>query len=144
MAQLASDMGVSFLGDGRVSTRIDQWASQPWLAGDLTLAPTFVLVSLGTNDMKLFDPALETPFLKALVAKLRATGARLVWILPPVMPFPDKGVLAMIAATGMPLFHSEALVLPRGSDQIHPTSVGYAGWAGAIWSFLRRGVEAMT
>lgn len=141
LEQLASDMGVKFFGDGRTSTIINQWNSQPWLANDLSLAPPkFILVSLGTNDMKLFDANTEKSALNNLITKMKATKATIVWILPPTMPFPDNGILKMIMATGLPVFHSEALSIPRGSDKIHPTVAGYAGWAGAIWAFLKRGV----
>jgi lysophospholipase L1-like esterase len=139
LKRLAADGSVNATSDGRVGTRIDQWAQQTWLQTDLQSSPTFVLVSLGTNDMKLANALSERPLLDQLLARLRASNARVVWILPPTMPFPDPGVRAMIADTGVLLFRSDLLAIARGPDSIHPTAAGYAGWAGSIWQFLLRG-----
>lgn len=136
MRQLAVERGVDFKADGRVSTTIGQWAGQPWLGQDLTYKPTLILVSLGTNDMKLLDPSLERPALMKLSQGLRSSGAVIVWLAPPQMPFPDRGVRALLTEPGFKIFPSDALNIQRGPDQIHPTTVGYAGWSGAIWSWL--------
>jgi len=136
LGELAKGLGVAFRADGRVGTRIAQWAAQPWLSADLAWGPTMVLVSLGTNDMKLPAPAVEQPALAQLAARLKSSGSRVVWLNPPTMPFPDRGVLAMIAATGLEVFHSEALQLTRGPDGIHPTVSAFAGWAGSIWRWV--------
>jgi lysophospholipase L1-like esterase len=136
LGELAKGLGVAFRADGRLGTRIAQWAAQPWLSADLAWGPTMVLVSLGTNDMKLPQPAVEQPALAQLAARLKSSGGRVVWLNPPTMPFPDRGVRAMIAATGLEVFHSEALQLPRGPDGIHPTVSSYAGWAGSVWRWV--------
>jgi hypothetical protein len=136
LKQLAIDNGFAFQVDGRQGTRIVDWATQPWLQQDLTtFKPTLVLVSLGTNDMRLKDPSTEKTSLMKLVQKLQ--GVRTLLLAPPTMPFPDSGVRPMLSATGLPLFHSETLTIPRSTDGIHPTVVGYAGWAGVLWSRLR-------
>lgn len=136
LGQLAHDAQVAFLADGRISTRISQWAQNTWLPTALTFAPTLVLISLGTNDMLLADPTLEAPALAAILERVRGAGANALWVVPPTMPFADRGVRAMIAASGVTRFPSDALTIPRGPDRIHPTAAGYAGWAGAIWQFL--------
>lgn len=136
LGELSKGLGVAFRADGRLGTRIAQWAAQPWLGADLSWAPTMVLVSLGTNDMKLPQPAVEQAALGQLAARLKSSAARVVWLNPPTMPFPDRGVRQMIAKTGLEVFHSEALPLPRGPDGIHPTVSGYAGWAGALWRWV--------
>lgn len=136
MKQLASEDQIAFLADGRQGTRIGQWGVEPWLSQDLaTFRPTLVLVSLGTNDMRMTDPNGERPALAALLLALR--GLRALWIAPPTMPFPDRGVRAMIADTEVPTFHSESLSIPRGPDGIHPTASGFAGFAGSVWKSIR-------
>lgn len=138
MKQLATEAGAVFASDGRLGTLIGQWASNSWLGADLAASkPTHVLVSLGTNDMLLTDPSTETAALSKLVAVLRASGASLLWILPPSMPFPDRGVRALIASSGLPLFRSDLLSIPRGPDGIHPTASGYAGWSAQIFKTIQ-------
>jgi lysophospholipase L1-like esterase len=141
MGQLASGAGVAFERSGVVGSTIKQWAPGGAYAAtvaDLLAAfvPTLVLMSLGTNDMKLPDPTVEAGALAAIVAGVRAAGAAVVWVAPPTMPFDDRGVRAMIAGAGVDVFPSDSLSIPRAPDGIHPNGVGYAGWAGAIWTWL--------
>lgn len=142
MKQLAAKSNISFFSDGRVSTNIRQWARNSWLPAALSSAsPTMTLVSLGTNDMKQGDPTQETTDLKQLVQTVLATGSQIAFIAPPTMPFPDRGVRAMIDAQNQPVFRSDSLKIPRASDGIHPTASGYAGWSGAIWQWLTRSTD---
>lgn len=139
LRQLARDGSVTFQVDGRLGTRIDQWASQTGLPLLLKqFQPTIVFVSLGTNDMKLANPLSEQGALTQLIATLRQSGVTVVWLTPPKMPFPDRGVRGMIRGTGLPLFESEALMIPRGADKVHPTPAGYSGWAAAVWQWANR------
>lgn len=138
LMQLARTDGVHLTARGRQSTTIAQWADQPWLAQALAEGPfALVLVSLGTNDMKLARPAAEAAALDRLLGRIRATGALVVWIAPPTMPFPDPGVRALVASTRVPTFPSETLSIPRSADGIHGSIAGYAGWAGALWRWLK-------
>lgn len=140
LRELVTGLGAQFVADGVVGTRIPQWAGarlQQALAA-VQGGASVVLVSLGTNDMKLPAPASEQPALDQLVAQLRATKATLVWVGPPSVPFPDRGgVRAMLQRMKVPLFRSDALQLARGPDGLHPTAAGYAGWAGALVQWIR-------
>lgn len=137
LAQLAKADSVVLTGRGRQSTTIGQWAVQSWLGQALAEGPfELVLISLGTNDMKLASPTSEAPAIQAILQTVQATGARMVWVAPPVMPFPDKGVRAMIGTAGAPVFPSDTLDIARAADGIHCTLAGYAGWSGAIWHWL--------
>jgi lysophospholipase L1-like esterase len=136
MAQLALDSGAAIAAHGIVGSRIANWANSPTLASDMSFNPTLVLLSLGTNDMKMTSPGAEAGDLSALLAKLRAGGAEVIILAPPTMPFPDHGVRNMLAASGATIFPSDALSIPRGPDGIHPTVRGYGGWSGAIWAWL--------
>jgi lysophospholipase L1-like esterase len=137
MGQLAKDAGVVFLADGRQNTVISQWAAQPWLTTDLqSFKPTSVLISLGTNDMKMSNPAAEQPQVVQILRTLATAKTDVLWVGPPTMPFPDKGVRAMIASTGVAVYPSETLTIARAADGIHPTILGAAGWAAAIWRAL--------
>lgn len=145
LKQITTEARVDLVVDARSGTRIDQWANQPWLASVVaSFRPTVILVSLGTNDMKLADPSTsQKPFLLKLAATLRSTGAHVVWIAPPTMPFPDQGVRALIRTAGVPVFGSESLTIPRTSDGIHPTAAGYAGFAGSVWRWTDKPVAAL-
>ena len=139
MRQLAAEAGVPYTGKGIVGTRLDQWDDSAWL--DQTLAsfqPTLILVSLGTNDEATAPGAIDrqAPHLAALLEKLDRTGAAVVWIGPPHLPFPRQGVSDMIRENVPFYFESENLDIPRGPDNLHPNAAGYAGWAGAIWQWL--------
>lgn len=140
MKQLAEESGVSgFLGHGIVNTRIPDWASSDWL--DQALAdfqPTLILVSLGTNDEKTSPGAVgrEEPAFHELLEKLQGSGAQVVWIGPPELPFERQGVSEMVRAFVPHYFDSEQLDIPRSPDGLHPNAAGYAGWAGAIWQWL--------
>lgn len=137
LKQLFTEHGILFLADGRLGTTIAQWAKQPWLDVLLTKGrPDVVLVSLGTNDMKLVDPLLERPALLVLVDKLKQISGSVVWVTPPSVPFPDRGLRSMLTETGVPLFHSESLTIQRGPDALHSTISGYAGWAGSLFRWL--------
>lgn len=137
MKALVEASGAEFSGHGVVGSRIDEWDSK-YAAPDLEWGPTVVVVSLGTNDMKMFDPSTQQRgHLDSLLAKLRAGGARVAWIVPPTMPFEDKGVRQLVADAGPDmLVHAERLDLPRGGDKIHMTPSGYKKFAEAVWSCL--------
>jgi lysophospholipase L1-like esterase len=135
-SQLAQDASVQFAEAGHQGSTILDWAHEPWLDEVLSARPRLLVVSLGTNDMLLGAPLAEEPALRALVGRIQASGARQLWLMPPSMPFPDAGVRDMLERAGMDLFPSDALDIPRGPDQIHPTAMGYAGWAGAVWHYV--------
>ncbi len=134
MTKMASDFGASLSKGGIVGTTISDWDKSVMTQSDPP--PTLVLLSIGTNDMKMSSPAGEKQHLTSLLSKLGSGGADVVIIGPPTMPFPDRGVREMLASSGASIFPSEALSIPRGPDGIHPTAKGYSGWAGAIWSWL--------
>lgn len=144
IAALAREQRVAFDADAEVGTRIDQWATRPDLDQHLAaFKPTLVLVSLGTNDEYMqgsWVVGAQQAKLQALLGKLQATGATVVWIGPPTLPKPkSNGIVPMLKAAIPSAYYfpsDTALTLPRGPDGIHPTVAGYAGWAGALWQWL--------
>jgi len=138
--QLATEAGVTYEGFGVVGSRIQAWLDNPQLDDALAaFKPTLILVSLGTNNEA--EPSAgaadrAAPALAALLDKLHATGAEIVWIGPPTLPFPRQGVSDLIRANVSYFFDSALLDIPRSPDGLHPNAAGYAGWAGAIWQWL--------
>jgi lysophospholipase L1-like esterase len=111
--------------------------------------PTLVLVSFGTNEAfgKVDAPTIIEST-HALIAQLRAGGARVIWIGPPKLPATYAGntfrpevlkqIRDAVLADDVPWFPSDQLDIPQ-FDQMHATPKGYAGWAGAIWQWLKGG-----
>lgn len=143
LADLTKSGGVGFKGIGKVGSTVRDWSGQTKLAADLRAAlaerPTVVLCSLGTNDEALSPEAAraEVPLIDTLIALVRDSGAELGWIGPPRLQ-KTNGFSAIIQAK-VPqnrYFHSETYEIPRSSDGLHPTVLGYAGWAGVIWRWI--------
>jgi hypothetical protein len=134
LKQLCSGSGLQFASMAKEGTTILAWSARDFPQADITL------VSLGTNDMRLSDPLSERPKLDALLARLRSRSKRVVWLMPPPMPFPDRGVLKMIldatAAAGVEVMPSLEGI-SRAPDKIHCTPAGYAAWAGMIWRWIQ-------
>jgi lysophospholipase L1-like esterase len=161
LGQMAKEQKLPYLGRGVSGSRIDQWAKSEWLETYLDdFQPTIVLVSLGTNDAYIegdvWDKQKER--FDALIAKLKtfpnrfsndeaggdyyAAGAEIIWIGPPTLPAiysgraPDLAFVNQLRQAAPNYFDSAELSIPRGPDGLHPTAAGYAGWAGAVWSWL--------
>lgn len=139
LKKLAASKGIGVAHDGKVGTTSAAWAHGQSLAADLA-RDNFdtVLVSLGTNDMAGSWTAEQVAsYMGAIVDAVQKRGARVVWVAPPRMPtLREEAVRKAIASLGVAVFPSDALEIPRGGDKIHPTAIGYAGWAGAILSWL--------
>lgn len=139
IGRLARNAGVRFDSRATNSTRIDQWARNPELKLVLTtFKPEVVLVSLGTNDEYMGSDAVtrERPYLLELMEVIRSAGATLYWIGPPTLPKVTNGIVPMIKSTVPNYFPSDEMMIPRQSDQIHPTVEGYGMWANAIWAWM--------
>ena len=139
---LAREQSVAFEQLAKESTRIDQWAGSQKLGEALAkFRPTLTLVSLGTNDEYLTGDGgkRQASFLDQLLSRLQVAGSDVGWIGPPTLPKPKSNGVTALIQSRLPAanyFHSEALTIPRGPDQLHPTLKGYAGWAGQIWQWL--------
>jgi lysophospholipase L1-like esterase len=142
--ELATAENIPYVSLAKEGTRIDQWDQSAQLL--LTLdqfQPTLVLVSLGTNDaFTAIDPDSQVEAMSDLIDKLESSGAEVVWIGAPALPdtyagrHPNEEMLDAIRGEAPYYFASHKLQIPRGPDQLHPTSGGYGGWAGAVWEWL--------
>ena len=139
---LAAAAGIPFAASAEVGTRADQWTSRvvPLLAQH---RPDLVMVSLGTNDSALADPARNLSAMQLIVATVENAGADVLWIEPPTLPqkygastLQESVVRDMIRGLGVRTFDSSTLTIPRGGDHLHPTPAGYASWANAVWPYV--------
>lgn len=71
------------------------------------------------------------------VSTLRRPGKAVAWLRGPHRDDYGRVWQHALGRAGMPLFRTDALALPMGPDGIAPTVEGYAGWAGALWRWLR-------
>lgn len=136
LGQLARTTGSEFAAFSQSGSTIRRWVRDAQVSATLgTFKPTVVLVCLGTNDSLGNQP---TEVLASQISEmkdwLQESGAAVVWILPPKLPFPER-VSGAIKAAGVKTFVSANLPLPQ-PDGIHSTGKGYAGWAEHIWAFL--------
>ena len=140
----ATEAGIGYVGTGIPGSFVHQWASSDWLVKKLIeFKPTHVLVSLGANDAYSgLAPAAVEASAVALVEKLKAADAHVIWIGAPALPETlgtskvDEATLSNIRSAAPYYFASEEYSIPRGPDNLHPSVQGYAGWAGAIWNWL--------
>jgi len=156
---LTAKDGIDFESIAVGGTAIFQWARDRSRVGGrpvgigpiLDRSPSVVLVTLGTNDGNATEDQIdwETPMLEKFVRKIAASGAKIVWMLPPWSPVRnlDKA-LSMIrsspaAAEAGVFFHEAMSMQPpvaMSSDRIHASPKGYEDWAKGVWSWMREGV----
>lgn len=142
LSTLAHRAGVELGARARNSTTIDEWARGHELAEGLAqVAPTITAICLGTNDMLTNDIEAKRPHVRAIVDRVLGAGSAVAWLEPPEpMPFPDRGVRALLvdelARRNVRLMRSEGLDLERAPDHVHLTGRGYAAWATVIADWL--------
>ncbi len=139
---MATEQRVPYLALTKSGTRIDQWAQSVRLDEAIaSLQPTLVMIALGTNDAYTnYTPEQIAGHVAALLSKI-PEGVDVLWIGAPALPatyngrHPDAEILTAIQGSVPYYFASHELEIPRGPDGLHATAEGYAGWAGAIWSW---------
>ena len=97
--------------------------------------PTFVFISLGSNELYLRDPYKWQPYVERILAKLG--DIPYVWIGPPNWK-KDSGVNDMIAETTKPgtFFRSAGMEFKRKKDKVHPTTASSALWLDSVMRWL--------
>lgn len=143
MARRAAACGTVFFHHGVVGSHVTEWAQNSWLMPQLGRAkPNIVIVSLGGNDFVRSDEANVSRGIARFVERVRASGARLLWISPPSMPFRDKiGVRQLwqqelAGEMNVDWYPTETLTIPRSSDRVHPTIPGYDALSQTLWSWM--------
>lgn len=98
--------------------------------------PTFIIVSLGGNEMFVRD--IKTRHLQPLKNILKQIGdIPYQWIAPPNWK-PDTGINELLAENipAERLFVSKDLKIARTSDKIHPTRAAACGWFDLIAEWM--------
>lgn len=161
---LAARGSASYQNIARVGSNIHQWADVASpdgakLEAALSKKPTLVIISLGTNDEAARKPSNKPPFgptfdvakqrapaIKQLLARL--AGINVVWLGPPTFDpklWPMQRSFRDLLATslGPNYFNSESLSIPRGGDNLHPTTAGHKLWVQAIMDWWKTGTAAV-
>jgi hypothetical protein len=97
--------------------------------------PQVVLISLGSNELFVPDPARRAPAVRQLVKDTR--GRPCMWISPPSWK-KDTGILRVVRENlgHCRYFDSTDLDLPRMDDGRHPDWTGGYQWSKAVWQAL--------
>lgn len=124
----------------KTASYIPGWAGGLELPLHLSqLKPDLVLITLGTNEVKMPDPTQRAPMLKKIV---KAIGDRpCVWIAPPVWT-QEKGLYQVIRDNIAPCRYMDTEVvypdMPRLGDKIHPTIGARQEWAKRVVAWLAK------
>jgi len=124
----------------KTASYIPGWAGGLELPLHLSqLKPDLVLITLGTNEVKMPEPAQRAPLVKKIV---KLIGDRpCVWIAPPVWTA-EKGLYQVIRENVAPCRYMDTEVvypdMPRLGDKIHPTIGARKEWAKRVVAWLAK------
>lgn len=115
---------------GRPESRLGDWVEKGWAA---ELARTIKRPTLVLGAFQ-WDRGVDVRALAAIEGLLGPN--EVAWLVPPAVQIDVVAAVADLVADPGRLFRSDELDLPLGPDGRYPTTIGYAGWAGAIWAWL--------
>jgi hypothetical protein len=135
--ELAKGCGTPFIGDGRSGTSVVQWQHETWIGPTLAQNPSVVLISLGGNDF-FKDPETLRQAIDKLVDRIRAAGARPMWIEPHHLPMKEQSGVRQLwkDKMGADWFASWGLPYKKAGDNVHLFPSGYKAWAAEIWPWM--------
>ncbi len=102
--------------------------------------PTYIVVSLGTNELFVKEPNKRNSFVKTIIQTIG--DIPYVWIGPPNWK-KDTGINQVIEdnVETHRFFPSQKLTYKRGSDNIHPTFASAAKWTDSIAYWMNNDVK---
>lgn len=97
--------------------------------------PTYVFISLGSNEMYFKNPRTRLPYVKKILEKIG--DLPYVWIGPPNWE-EDTGINQMLLENTRPgsFFLSQGMDFKRKKDKIHPTRQSSALWVDSIMRWM--------
>jgi hypothetical protein len=116
---------------GRSESRLSDWVEKGW-AVELASAIKRPTLLLGAFQ---WDQGIDVHAL-GVIEMLLGPDHEVAWLVPPSVPLDVVSTVAGLVTDSGRIFRSDELDLPIGPDGRHPTTVGYAGWAGAIWAWI--------
>lgn len=129
MGQLAEESSVRW--KARSARGAPAFEAASWLGEEAQVHEAeIVLIALEAADVSAEESSRTG--LAELMKVARSTSAEVLWLSPP----PKPGTESLPRPKRKDLFPTETLVLARGPDGDEPTTIGFAGWAGAVWRWL--------
>lgn len=128
LGKLALDARMNLRFEWERGQLFERWAIASRLERSMTYRPDVVLVAMPTNVV---DPSDLVDRLKSV--KKACSTASVAYVLP--LERNDTLSLALPAAD-IDAFHTDEIEIHR-SPTGSPSAKGYAGWAGAIWGWIR-------
>lgn len=133
--------GVHSILHFKVASFIPDWAfgkDVPFYVS--SFHPDLVLITLGANEVAMFDPTQRAGTIRRLVKRLE--GRPCVWIAPPLWAAGDRGLLPVIRANCAPCRYMDSNAvypeMPRLPDKIHPSIPARTEWAKRVVAWLAR------
>ena len=128
-ASLCRDSGCSYESKVKGGTTMRFWRRNARATTEaLVRGAQVVMISLGTNDaLSNFTDAELAAEASELVNIAKAAGAKVLWILPPKLPKPDRAtpqIRGVVQTAGETVFESSQLPIAMTSDNIHPRPRG--------------------
>ena len=130
-------VGIRFTSDARGGTTLRQWLGIGWFDSALSREkPDIIVVSLGTNDGIPRDRKLFGERIKKMMEMSQTRSIRLVWLMPPNMPFKMDPIWEAIENSGVEFLDPRCIDLPRWKDRIHMTLKANELWSQMLWELL--------
>jgi hypothetical protein len=136
MEQYAKQNGHIFHAVNWDSSNTKIWAESDTLQYYMSLyKPTFIFISLGSNEVYFKNPESRLPYINKILSKIG--NIPYVWIGPPNWN-EDTGINDVITNATQKgcFFLSEGIKLARKGDHIHPTRTASAIWVDTLARWL--------
>lgn len=131
LGRLAVDSKLSLRFEWERGALAEHWLSAATAERVKKSKPSIVVATFPTKEG---DPSLLS---KRLLDFKRWLGSpMLVWVLPLARTNSSEALALALPVADIPAFHSDLLEVHR-SPTGSPSARGYAGWAGAIWKWLK-------
>lgn len=136
LAQYAKQNGHTIHAINWDSSNTKIWAETDTLDKYIDkFSPTFIFISLGSNETYFKNPETRVPYIKRILEKIGDIDY--VWIGPPNWN-EDTGINDWLQRTCRKgsFFRSEGIKLARKKDNIHPTRAASAIWMDSIMRWM--------
>jgi hypothetical protein len=138
LGHLLKEVEADLRAHGRHGSQPEQWLLRGWYESILEHKPHVLLGAFA------WSAELSAAAMHRLEEIATERAVRVVWVAPP------GTTAARVVAVARELtdlrqghlcwphriFRSDGLTIPLGPDGRTPTARGYAGWAGALWTYL--------
>lgn len=131
LGRLCMDSKINCRFEWERGLALENWATADRIQKMKESKPSLVVASFNSKST---DPQVVALKLSDLLKRMGSIP--LVWVLP-LETGPQTNALTLaLSSVGIPVFYSDSIEVHR-SQTGAPSARGYAGWAGAIWGWIR-------